>query len=147
MRVALGVALAALLAACGAAPTTGFISLRTAYLRPPAGAAISIGGYAAFARLVGPDGSLLFSGEINPIGDKEAATNRVFEVEPGDYALEVTVRAASDAIGIDQNGVVHRDFGPATTTCAATIPVSGPDQVDVVVSLIGGDFCEIGPAG
>lgn len=125
------------------------MSLSVAYVQPPPGAPMSIGGYAAFAQMVGPDGSTIYSGEINPMTNtsQPRASAQLFELPAGDYELTVSVRSASDAISVDQNGNVHRDFGPVSTTCSATVRLSPPDLSAVVVTLSGGLSCSISLAG
>jgi len=115
------------------------------YEQPPPGAPISIGGYAPFARLTGPDGNTIFNAEINlrtNIG-QPGASAQLFELAAGDYQLTVSVLVASDAISIDQNGNVHRDLGPVSTTCSATVRVTPPELSAVVVTLVGSSSCSI----
>jgi hypothetical protein len=153
MRPVVLVAVAWLLIACGApqpsAEPQGALSLRVAYEQPPPGAPISIGGYAPFARLTGPDGTRIYDGEINPMTStgRPQASAQLFELPAGDYSLEVSVRSASDAIAVDQDGNIHRDFGPVSTTCAATVRISPPELSAVVVTLVGGQSCSISLAG
>lgn len=121
------------------------MSISVAYVQPPPGAPMSIGGYAAFAQLVGPDGSTIYNGEVNPrtkIG-QPAASARLFELAAGDYELEVRVLMVSDAVNIDQNGNMHFDFGPVSATCSATVRISPPALSAVVVTLAGGSSCSI----
>lgn len=149
MRIALSFGLAVLLFACGSpqpsADLQGVLSLNVAYQQPPPDAPRSIGGYAALAHLTAPDGSVLFSGEIDPLNNLEQprAMPPTFELPAGDYQLEVKVLSASDAISVDQNGNVHRDLGPVTSTCSATIRVEPPTVAGVVVTLNGGASCSI----
>jgi len=149
MRVVIQVALVGLLVACGApepsAELQGVLSLSVAYEQPPPGGPISIGGYAAFARLTDPDGATIYDGEVNPMTDvdRPRASAQLFELPAGDYELTVSVRSASDAIVIDQNGNVHRDFGPVSATCSATVRISPPALTAVVVTLAGGSSCSI----
>lgn len=144
------VALFALSACSGTVPpATGGLSLSVTYIAPPPGAPMSMGGYAAFARLTGPDGGAIYDGEINPWTSAGEARDsaQLFELLAGDYELSVTVRSASDAIEVDQNGNIHRDFGPVTATCAATARISPPDLTAVVVTVAGGTSCSISAAG
>jgi len=110
---------------------------------------MSIGGYAAFAQLVAPDGIAVYSGEINPMTNtgQPRQSMQLFELPAGDYALAVSVRSASDAISIDQNGNVHRDFGPVSATCSATVRIAPPAVSAVVVMLVGGSSCSISLTG
>jgi hypothetical protein len=153
MRVAVSIALAGLIVACGSpqpsADLQGVLSISVSYVQLPPGAPMSIGGYAAFAQLAGPDGSTIYSGEINPMSNtgQPRASAQVFELSAGDYELDVSVRSASDMISVDQNGNVHRDFGPVSTTCSATVRISPPELSAVVVTLAGGSSCSISLAG
>jgi hypothetical protein len=149
MRVAVPFTLALLGLACGSLGPSpdlqGVLSLSVAYIEPPPGAPISIGGYAPFARLTGPDGNTIFNGEINArtnIGQPDASA-RLFELPAGDYELAVSVLMASDAISIDQNGNMHRDLGPVSTTCSATVRIAPPALSALVVTLAGGSSCTI----
>jgi hypothetical protein len=153
MRVVILMVLGGLVLACAsAAPPAdqqGVMSLSVAYVQPPPGAPMSIGGYAAFAQLTGPDGSTIYSGEVNPMtnANQPRASAQLFELPAGDYELAVSVRTASDAISVDQNGNVQRDFGPVSATCSATVRMAPAEVADVVVTLAGGSSCSISLAG
>lgn len=147
MRVMLA-ALAVLVLACGSSDphgSTGDVTLSIRYVQPSPGQPVSIGGYATFGVLTSVDGRTIFSGEldpINPVADPAPTPPRL-QPPAGQYRLDVSVREASDAIGIDQNGNIHRDFGSVTSTCTAAIAVTASSLTAVTVTLVGGTSCSI----
>jgi hypothetical protein len=117
------------------ASATGAISLDLSYERPPIGRPMSIGGYAMFGQLTSPGGETVLAGELRPV--------HLTGLEPGAYEFSVSVRAASDAISVDNNGNYQRDFGPVSATCSATLHVGPAEVAAVLVTAIGGDSCQI----
>lgn len=129
-------------------PATGVLSLDIVFAAPAPGRPLSIGGYAAFGRLNAADGDQVWAGELKPWSrsGEPRPLSQLVELPAGEYGLEMSVRPASDAITVDQNGNVHRDFGPVTATCSTTVLISPPDISAVLVAVVGGDSCSIGPA-
>jgi hypothetical protein len=149
VRVVVWFALAVMFVGCGSpqpsADEQGLLTLSVKYQEPPPGVPRSIGGYAVLGQLVGPDGSVTFTGALDPLANQGQPhpTPPTFDLPGGQYRLDITLRFASDAITVDQNGRVHRDLGPVTSTCTASIPVTPPGLTAVVVTLTGGNSCAI----
>lgn len=145
IRLLFGLAALGLAAAClGTTPTadpgsTGEVMITVRFQQPPPGQPISIGGYAVLAHLASGNGEAVIDEELVPgVGTRRS-------LPAGDYELGVAVRPASDAIEIDQFGNQQRDLGPVTATCAATLRITPADHLSVLVTVVGGDACSIGP--
>lgn len=131
-----------MVSACGGPPgptpdPSGQLAITHVYEQPPPGQPISIGGYATLLKIQTPDGSFVDSLELST---EDAA---ILPLEPGDYELLVTVRSASDAITVDQNGRVHRPLGPVSARCDATVRITAGDRTNVGVTTVGGDACRV----
>ena len=116
----------------------GVLALVHEYVIPPPGTPVSFGGYAtkATVRSVG-DTQSIWSSELD--GDDAVLQT----LAPGDYELDVTVQPESDAILVDQNGVMHRDLGPVSARCNATVSITSGERTSVLVTTVGGDLCTI----
>jgi hypothetical protein len=97
---------------------------------------MSIGGYAIFAVVRGPDGGFVRSGELS-------TTEDLPDLPPGDYPLHVDIKPASDAVTVLPNGEMRREFGPTSAQCEATLRVSPGEVTSVVITTLGGDLCTI----
>lgn len=142
--------LALLAASCSSDPmaTSGVLSIAVDYVQPPPGRPMSIGGYAGFAEVRTPDGEQVWAGEIRPLSrlSEPQPSSQLLELSAGDYDLEVSIRPASDAVVREPDGSLRRDFGPVSASCDATVRISPPDVTIVLVTVVGGDACSIGPA-
>jgi hypothetical protein len=128
------------LSACIADPAIGDaeaeVRVTAEYEQPPAWMEmpISIGGYAYFVEITGPQTA---GGEVR-------AEGFIVALAPGQYRIEVVTRPRSDAVAIDvMSGEARDEFGPVTARCSADVDLQAQGVAVVHYTAVGGETCRL----